>query len=675
VKYHLGMDRSRTYPDGREMHLSLLPNPSHLECVNPLVVGKAKAKMYHGDDPKGDHVLPVIVHGDAAMAGQGVVYETMQLSGVDGWQTGGTINIICNNQVGFTANPTQSRSTMYSSDLGKAFGCPIFHVNADDPEAVVRVFKLATEWRMKWHTDVVVDLIGYRRFGHNEIDEPTFTQPLMYKVIKNQQDVLKIYEAQLAATGAVSAEEIAEVLAGVDKILADAFEASEDFQKPGDYSQGRKWNDIKMPDEHAGRDVSRQSTGAPMDMLKKVGGALTSYPEDFNMHRTLKRQLKAKQDMIDNGAGINWATAEALALGCMLETGTHVRLTGQDVERGTFSHRQCLVHDQVSDENYVFLNGISETQEQLRVYSSPLSEFAVLGYELGYSQETPNQLVIWEAQFGDFVNGAQTIIDQFISSGEAKWLRQSGLVMLLPHASEGQGPEHSSCRLERFLQCSDEDPDEVPGGKDLFTAEGQEKQIQLNNWQIVNCTTPANYFHVLRRQQNREFRKPLIVAAPKSLLRDPQVVSTLDEMGPGTAFRRVIPEAFAGEVNADNSKVRKVVFCSGKVYYDLLAGRRERGLDDVALVRMEQLSPFPFDRVAEETAKYPNATVGWAQEEPKNMGGWYFVQERMMTATRELNDTEMRPSYHGRKTMASPAEGWGDVYKVEQDKLVADALA
>jgi 2-oxoglutarate dehydrogenase E1 component len=584
VKYHLGTQSSRKYPDGRTVNLSLLANPSHLEAVNPLVMGKCRAKMHYKGDQTGKSVVPVLLHGDAAFAGQGVVYESMQMTRLEGYSTGGTIHIVTNNQVGFTADPWQSRSTVYASDLGKTFDAPIFHVNADDAEAVVRVFALAARYRQKYGNDVVVDLIGYRKNGHNEIDEPSFTQPLMYETIKKHPCVLvvvvvvvvlfffkvavvyffscpprlilissfscisslffllcffplvsrsslSIYREKLSTTGTLSQAEIDETAAFVNGCFDDAFAAAPDFIVPEDNWQDSNWKDVKSPNEHS----LVRTTGVEIDALRKVSKVLATVPEDFNIHRRLNNMiLKAKQKTLDEETGIDWGTAEALAFGTMLNEGTHVRVSGQDAQRGTFSHRHAVWKDQkVSGKSHTPLNAMGEGQALFSCENSPLSEFGVMGFELGYSQESPNALVIWEAQFGDFVNGAQIIIDQFISSGEAKWMNQSGLTLLLPHQYQGQGPEHSSARVERFLQSCDEDPDEVPDLNESTT-----RQIQNHNWQIVNCTTPANYFHVLRRQNHRDFRKPLVVIAPKGLLRLNDCTSSFEDMAEG-AFAAV----------------------------------------------------------------------------------------------------------------------------------------
>ena len=488
VKYHLGTAYDRSYPDGRKVRIELLPNPSHLEAVNPLVVGKARARMDAQGDARGDAVLPVIVHGDAAFAGQGVVYETMQMVALEAYGTGGTIHVICNNQVGFTATPEQGRSTMYASDLGKAFGAPIFHVNADDPEAVCRVFETAVAWRHEFKTDVIVDLVGYRKFGHNEIDEPTFTQPMMYAKVRTQPSVLTKYLETVAATEpVVPAADVARIVAHVDDVFARAFEAKDTFTWDRDV-WGQNWQKIVTP-----ADVGHGAfgkTGASPDALAAVGAALSTVPDGFKLHRRLRGRLAGFAEAVASGEGVDWALGEALAFGTLLLDGMPIRFTGQDVQRGTFTHRHAVVHDQDDGREYCFVNHIHADQPaKLAIHNSFLSEYGVLGFELGYSYESPDVLCIWEAQFGDFVNGAQIVIDQFLSSGEAKWMRQTGLVVLLPHGYQGQGPEHSSCRIERFLQNSDEDPDVIP--PDLDTIEGQTRQVQLNNWQIINPSPPA----------------------------------------------------------------------------------------------------------------------------------------------------------------------------------------
>jgi len=625
VKYHLGTSMDRTYPDGRHIHLSLVANPSHLECVNPVVVGKARAKQYYcGNRPEDTrNVVPILLHGDAAFAGQGVVYETMQLAKVPDFDVGGTIHVVVNNQIGFTTNPVHSRSTPYCSDIGKAFGAPILHCNGDDPLAVSCAMETAMEYRHEWGSDVIVDMICYRRLGHNELDQPLFTQPKLYKAIAKHPSTLQIYEKRLIEEGVMTEEESKEIR----KFTLESYEAdlasSKDYQVKQTDWLSSKWSGFKSP-----RQQSRiRPTGVDTEVLRHIGRTAGSVPPTFKLHRQMQKIFKARYAMADSGKGIDWGTAEAMAFGSLLLEGNHVRITGQDVQRGTFSHRHAVVKDQDNEEDYTPLEHLASTVNKSSVLSlddmekgsqagftcrnSILSEFALLGYEHGYSLENPNSLVLWEAQFGDFVNGAQIMIDQFISAGEDKWMRQCGLVMLLPHGYDGNGAEHSSCRVERFLQQVDEDPHFIPP-----MARDERMQIQQCNWQVVNCTTPANYFHCLRRQIHRDFRKPLIVVSPKNLLRHKRCVSDVDEMGPGKTFRRVIGETDM-EIRNNPEEVKTLVFCSGQIYYELLEEREKRGRSDVALVRLEQVAPFAFDRIAENAKIYTNAEVIWAQQEPK----------------------------------------------------------
>ncbi|OEU22422.1 2-oxoglutarate dehydrogenase complex protein [Fragilariopsis cylindrus CCMP1102] len=677
VKYHLGSSMDRTYPDGRRIHMSLVANPSHLECVDPLVIGKARAKQYYQGNSAEDvrNCVPILLHGDAAFAGQGVVYETMQLANVEDFAVGGTIHVIVNNQIGFTTNPINSRSTPYCSDLGKAFNCPIFHCNGDDPLAVSTAMEMAVEYRHEWGTDVIIDIVCYRRNGHNELDQPAFTQPKLYKAISRHPTTLQIFEKRLIKEGTMTKEEIDEIKNNVMESYEKDLEASKTHVQSKDDWLASKWAGFKGPTQ-----LSRiRSTGVDIDMLRKIGVTAGTVPDDFKLHRQMKKIFTGRRGQVELGESIDWGTAEALAFGSLLVEGNHVRITGQDVQRGTFSHRHAIVKDQNTEEDYTPLNHISkqmdpscpkedmlgpDTQAGFTCRNSILSEFAVVGFELGYSLENPNALVLWEAQFGDFVNGAQIMIDQFISAGEDKWRRQSGLVMLLPHGYDGQGAEHSSCRLERFLQMVDEDPHTVPEfNKD------ERMQIQKHNWQVVNCTTPANYFHCLRRQIHRDFRKPLIVVSPKNLLRNRRCTSSLEDMGPGTVFKRVIHETDPA-ISENSENVKKLVFCSGQIYYELLAEREKREITDVALVRIEQIAPFAFDRVAESAAKYCNAEVIWAQQEPKNMGPYSYVNPRIMTATREINGKEMRPRYVGRAVSAAPATGMSLVHQVEYNEIL-----
>lgn len=643
VKYHLGTSGDREF-DGEKLHLSLNANPSHLEAVDPVVVGKVRAKQNLRGDFVREKVMGILMHGDAAFAGQGLVHETFMFSDLKGYRSGGTVHLIVNNQIGFTTSPTFSRSSPYPSDVAKSVQAPIFHVNGDDPEAVVHVCRLASEYRAKFKKDVVIDMFCYRRFGHNESDEPSFTQPLMYQRIAQHPTVVDVYARQLVADGVLTEDqaqaEIDAFRAGLD---AD-FEASRTFKpNKADWLEGA-WTGF----ETASGDDRRGETAVGLDVLKRVGRTLTQVPEGFNVHPRIARILKQKAEMIETGKGLDWATAEALAFGTLLIEGTPLRLSGQDSGRGTFSQRHAVLTDQETEERHIPLTALSPDQALCEIIDSPLSEAAVMGFEYGYSITDPNSLVLWEAQFGDFANGAQVIIDQFISSGETKWLRMSGLVLLLPHGYEGQGPEHSSARLERYLQLCAED-----------------------NWQVVNCTTPANYFHALRRQVRRRFRKPLVVMTPKSLLRHKLCVSDLADMGPGTTFHRVLPET---EKLVADDKVRRIVLCSGKVYYDLLAERTERGIDDIAIARLEQVYPFPVRSLAAQLSRYPNADVVWCQEEPWNMGAWTYVDRRLEDLLGTLDVHAKRPGYAGRIEAASTATGLLRRHNAQQAELIDQAL-
>jgi 2-oxoglutarate dehydrogenase E1 component len=685
VKYHLGTSMDRVYPDGRRVHLSLVANPSHLEAVNPVVVGKVRAKQFFSgnrEEDKQKH-MPILLHGDAAFAGQGIVYETMQMAQVSDFGVGGTIHIIVNNQVGFTTDPENSRSTLYCSDLGKAFDIPIFHCNGDDPIACVSAFEMAVEWRQQFNSDCIIDLVCYRRYGHNELDQPMYTQPALYKQIAKHEDTLKVYGDALIADGTTTAEGLAEVRKTVMDTLDSEFEESKKAEIGKSDWLSSKWAGFKSP-----RQKSRvQETGYPLENLREIGLKISRLPGDFDVHKQLKKIFSAREKSIDTGVGIDWATAEALAFGSLLLEGNHVRLTGQDVERGTFSHRHAVVKDQTTGEYYTPLNnlakhaspgaslattggkGSKDMQAEFTVRNSILSEFGVLGFEMGYSLENPNTLCLWEAQFGDFVNGAQIMIDQFISAGEDKWLRQSGLTLLLPHGYMGQGAEHSSCRMERFLQQVEEDPDVIP-----LMAEEERMQIQQCNWQVVNCSTPANYYHVIRRQLHRDFRKPLILVTPKNLLREKKCTSTLEEMADHTKFKRTYGEMDPA-IRGNPDGVRRVIMCSGKIYFELLEEREKRGYTDVAILRVEQIAPFPWDQVAAELAHFSNADCVWCQEEPKNMGAWSFVQPRIATATSTLNDKVIRPMYVGRKPAAATATGLGGrAHSAEQEAICEQAF-
>ncbi len=650
VKYHLGASSDRTF-DGNTVHLSLTANPSHLEAVNPVVLGKVRAKQDQLHDAERIAVLPVLLHGDAAFAGQGVVAECFGLSGLRGHRTGGTIHIVVNNQIGFTTAPHFSRSSPYPTDIALMVEAPIFHVNGDDPEAVVHAARVATEFRQRFHKDVVIDIFCYRRFGHNEGDEPMFTNPAMYTSIKKHKTTLQLYTERLVADGLIPEGEIEDMKAAFQARLNAEFETAKDFKpNKADWLDG-KWSGLDRERE----DYQPGATAIAPETLEEVGAALTRVPEGFDLHKTVGRLIEAKRQMFATGRGFDWATAEALAFGSLVVEGVPVRLSGQDSTRGTFSQRHSAFIDQSTEERFYPLNHIREGQARFEVIDSMLSEYAVLGFEYGYSLAEPNALTLWEAQFGDFANGAQIMFDQFINSGERKWLRMSGLVCLLPHGFEGQGPEHSSARLERFLQMSAED-----------------------NWIVANCTTPANYFHILRRQIRRNFRKPLILMTPKSLLRHPMCVSEAEDFTTGSSFHRVLwDDAQKGHSELQlrpDEQIRRVVICSGKVYYDLLAERDKRGCDDVYLLRLEQFYPFPALAMVKELERFKTAEMVWCQEEPKNQGAWSFVEPNLEWVLTRIGATHSRAVYAGRAASASPATGLASRHKSEQEALVNEAL-
>ncbi|THD85072.1 2-oxoglutarate dehydrogenase E1 component [Aliigemmobacter aestuarii] len=651
VKYHLGASSDRTF-DGNTVHLSLTANPSHLEAVNPVVLGKVRAKQDQLGDAERRSVMPILLHGDAAFAGQGVVAECFQLSGIKGHRTGGTMHIVVNNQIGFTTAPHFSRSSPYPTDIALMVEAPIFHVNGDDPEAVVHAAKVATEFRQKFGKDVVIDIFCYRRFGHNEGDEPMFTNPAMYNRIKRHKTTLQLYTERLVKDGLIPEGEIEDMKAAFQARLNEEFEAGKDYKpNKADWLDGR-WKNLSKE----GQQYNAGNTSIKPETLAELGGALTRVPEGFDIHKTVARQLEAKKKMFDDGRGFDWATAEALAFGSLLTEGFPVRLAGQDCTRGTFSQRHSGLIDQATEERYYPLNHVRAGQARYEVIDSMLSEYAVLGFEYGYSLAEPNALTLWEAQFGDFANGAQIMFDQFINSGESKWLRMSGLVVLLPHGFEGQGPEHSSARPERFLQMSAHD-----------------------NWIVANCSTPANYFHILRRQIHRDFRKPLILMTPKSLLRHPMCISTAEDFTTGSTFHRILwDDAEKGNSNLTlkpDSKIRRVVMCSGKVYYDLLAERDARGADDVYILRVEQLYPFPAQSLRAELGRFPQAEIIWCQEEPKNQGYWSFIEPNIEWVLEQVGGASSRARYVGRSASASPATGLASKHKMEQEALVNEALS
>ena len=650
VKYHLGASSDREF-DGNNVHLSLTANPSHLEAVNPVVIGKVRAKQDQIGDPDRTQVLPLLLHGDAAFAGQGVVAECFGLSGLVGHRTGGTIHVVVNNQIGFTTAPHFSRSSPYPTDIALMVEAPIFHVNGDDPEAVVHAAKVATEFRQKFQKDVVIDIFCYRRFGHNEGDEPMFTNPLMYNQIKRQKTTLSLYTERLVKDGLIPEGEVEDMKAAFQAKMSEEFEAGKDYKpNKADWLDGR-WSHL----DRRGEEYQRGETSISAQTLADIGTALSRVPDGFPLHKTVARMLETKKKMFAAGEGFDWATGEALAFGSLLCEGFPVRLSGQDCTRGTFSQRHSGLINQDTEERYYPLNHIRAGQKRYDVIDSMLSEYAVLGFEYGYSLAEPNALTLWEAQFGDFANGAQIMFDQFISSGESKWLRMSGLVVLLPHGFEGQGPEHSSARLERFLQMCGQD-----------------------NWIIANCTTPANYFHILRRQLHRNFRKPLILMTPKSLLRHKLAVSKAEDFTTGSSFHRVLWDDAEASTSAHklkpDAKIKRVVMCSGKVYYDLLEERNARGLDDIYLMRFEQFYPFPAISAMKELQRFANAEMIWCQEEPKNQGGWSFMEPNLEWVLERMKAKHNRLRYVGRSASASPATGLAAQHKFQQAALIDEAL-
>ncbi len=648
VKYHLGTSSDREF-EGIKVHLALLPNPSHLEAVDPVVLGKARGVQTVLGDRHGKKVLPMLLHGDAAFAGQGVVWECLSFSGLPGYGTGGTVHFIINNQIGFTTSPQFGRSSPYPSDVAKGVQAPILHVNGDDPEAVTWCCKMATEFRQEFGRDVVIDMWCYRRFGHNEGDEPSFTQPLMYEAIRKHPPISETYGKRLIAEGVVDQAWIDQQTSDYVALLELEFEAGTSYKPSKADWFGGRWAGLGRPDE--GVTGRRNTVTAISDAtVRKLGELLTTVPPGLSIHKTLQRILDAKKAMFDSGEGFDWATAEALAFGSLIEEGYGVRLSGQDSARGTFSHRHAVWVDQATGDKYIPLRQINDGQPTPRfeVRDSPLSEFGVLGFEYGYSLADPQTLVLWEGQFGDFANGAQTIIDQFIASGEGKWLRASGLVMLLPHGMEGQGPEHSSARLERYLQlCADD------------------------NLQVANCTTPANYFHLLRRQMRRDFRKPLIVMTPKSLLRHKLSVSNVGDFTGDSHFRRIL-----SDLNPPApGDTRRLVLCSGKLAFELMDARDAAGDLGVEIVRIEQLYPFPSGALVKRLAAMPSLSdVVWAQEEARNNGAWFFVEPLIEACLSEAGKSGMRPRYAGRAPSASPATGLAKRHSAEQAALIAEAL-
>ena len=644
VKYHLGTSSDRIF-DGKNVHLSLTANPSHLEAVNPVVVGKVRAKQDQKEDLGRRKVAALLIHGDAAFSGQGLVPETLDLSELKGYRIGGTVHFIINNQIGFTTNPVNSRSGPYCSDVSLMIQAPIFHVNGDDPEAVVHAARIAIEFRQKFNKDIVIDMFCYRRHGHNEGDEPAFTQPNMYKAISKHPSTREIYSKKLIEQNLISKKEAEGLITDWHARLEKEYEKASSYKPDkADWFSG-VWKGLDIAREKGKR---RGDTSINIDHFKLVARGLTNIPKSFNVHRKLQKLLDQRKSSYEGKASIDWSSAEAMALGSLLVEGVKIRLTGQDSGRGTFSQRHAVLVDQDNENKIVLLNNISQEQAIFEIVDSPLSEASVLGFEYGYSLAEPNALVIWEAQFGDFANGAQVIIDQFISSGESKWLRMSGLTLLLPHGYEGQGPEHSSARMERFLQLCAED-----------------------NLQVVNCTTPANYFHVLRRQMHRSFRKPVIIFTPKSLLRNKHAVSEISDMIEGSWFHRVLPDP---KKLSKNDKVDRVVLCSGKIFYDLIKTREEKGLSNIRLIRIEQLYPFPEDAVIRELKSFNNVTIIWCQEEPKNMGAWAYINSLIEEVMIKIGSKQNRLFYVGREAQASTATGLFSRHVQEQNELIYKAL-
>jgi 2-oxoglutarate dehydrogenase E1 component len=648
VKYHLGASSNREF-DGNSVHVSLTDNPSHLEAVNPVVLGQTRAKQFFHQDKERNKVIPILIHGDAAFAGQGVVAECFAMSGLPGHNTGGTIHIIINNQIGFTTSPRFARSSPYPSDVAKMVDAPIIHANGDNPEAVVYAARVATDFRLKFNRDVVVDLICYRRFGHNEGDEPSFTQPLMYEKIRSHPSTVKIYGKNLIEEKIISSEGLDHLIKKFKDLLNDQFKNAKNYKPKIEWFEGT-WSAYK-PEK--GKD-KRGVTGADTKKLLAISEKINSVSADLNLHKTIEKILNNRKEAIKSGTNIDWSTAEALAFGSLLEEGYPVRLVGQDSGRGTFSQRHSVLRNQKDNSRYVPLNNISKNQKQFEVVDSFLSELAVLGFEYGYSLVEPNTLTLWEAQFGDFANGAQVVIDQFIASGERKWRRASGIVMLLPHGYEGQGPEHSSARLERFLQLCSND-----------------------NMQVMNCTTPANYFHALRRQMHRDFRKPLIIMTPKSLLRNKYCVSNLEDFSKENSFHRVLwdhaldPKTDGFIKLKKTSSIRKVILCSGKVYFDLLEAREKLKVNDIVLYRIEQLYPFPAKALVKELKPYSkSATFHWCQEEPKNMGAWFSVRDYIQWTLDNIKANNNQISYIGRSPDASPATGYAKRHISQQQEII-----
>ncbi|MHA6250209.1 2-oxoglutarate dehydrogenase E1 component [Pontibacter sp. CAU 1760] len=636
VKYHMGFSSEVDTPSGHKVNLKLAPNPSHLEAVNPVVEGFVRAKIdcMYDKDPR--QIVPILIHGDAAVAGQGIVYEVTQMAKLEGYQTGGTIHFVINNQVGFTTDFEDARSSIYSTDVAKIIDAPVLHVNGDDPEAVVFAVRLATEYRQKFGNDIFIDMVCYRRHGHNEADEPKFTQPQLYNLISKHANPREVYNKSLISRGEIDAELAKKMDKEFRQMLQDRLDMVKQKPLPYNYQVLEKdWQELRRSKPE---DFNQSpETGISLEAVEAVGKALTELPQGFKPLKQIEKLIKERKEMFFETKQLNWAAGELLAYGSILLDGKIVRFSGQDVQRGTFSHRHAVLHDAVTSAAYNNLNHMSEGQGPFEIYNSLLSEYGVLGFEFGYAMANPSALVIWEAQFGDFANGAQVMIDQFISSTESKWQRMNGLVMLLPHGYEGQGPEHSNARPERFLQLSAE-----------------------NNMFVTYITTPANLFHFMRRQLALPFRKPAINMSPKSLLRHPLVMSPIEDFTSG-GFREVIGDAFA-----DAKAVKKVLLCSGKIYFDLLEEQQKNSRQDVAIIRLEQLAPFPKVQLEAELGKYKNAKIYWVQEEPENMGAWTYILRLMRKQVEDVIS---------RKASASPATGYNKVHVKEQQEIIDRAFS
>jgi 2-oxoglutarate dehydrogenase E1 component len=671
VKYHLGANYQRPTPSGKKVNLSMVANPSHLEAEDPVVLGKTRAiQHYKSDEGQYNKAMGVLLHGDAAFSAQGVVYETIGFHNLPSYSTGGTIHIICNNQIGFTTDPRFARSTPYPSDIAKSIDAPIFHVNGDDMEAVTFIFNLAADWRATFKSDVIIDIVCYRKYGHNETDQPSFTQPLMYKKISQKENSLNEYVDKLITEGTFTKEDVEEHKKWVWQLLEDSFSKSKDYKPTYNEWLSSAWEGFKSPKELATEILPHLPTALPEEKIKHVGKVISSFPEDFNVHRNLKRILNSRLKTVENGDGIDWSTGESLAYGTLVDEGYHVRISGQDVERGTFSQRHAVLHDQESESTYVPLQHVSENQGKFVISNSSLSEYGVMGFEYGYSLTSPDALVIWEAQFGDFANTAQVIIDQFIASGEMKWSQRSGLVLSLPHGYDGQGPEHSSGRIERYLQLCNEDPREFPDADRLA------RQHQDANIQVAYPTTPANYFHLLRRQMHRAFRKPLVLFFSKSLLRHPLAKSSMEDFTGDSHFEWVIEDLEHGKAINTKEDTKRVILCTGQVFTALHKARETNGIKDTAIVRVEQLHPFPFAQIRDIIDSYPNLQdLVWCQEEPLNAGPWSHVSPRMSTTLAESSKyKDLTVRYAGREPSGSVAAGTKKVHNAEEEALIKDAL-